>query len=100
MARLRDANGSSRAAIFSRLWETNDGLLPRSFAHGILKLGFRQRDMARMHELAAKNQEGRISATELEELDNYIEAGDLMALLQSKARQTLQIKERTPSKHG
>ncbi len=64
-------------------------MLPRSIARAVLKLGFRDEDKARIHELAAKNQDGTISRAELAELDNYIEAGDLMALLQSKARRTL-----------
>jgi hypothetical protein len=52
----------------------------------ILKLGFSSQDLSRIHELAVKNQEGRISPEEVKELDNYIQAGDLLALLQSKAR--------------
>ncbi len=83
-------NGASPAAIFTRMWETEDGKLPRTLARLVLKAGFPERDRARMHELALKNQEGTISAAELDELDNYVLAGDLMALLQSKARRTLQ----------
>ncbi len=79
-------NGTSEAAIFVRLWETENGKLPRALARLILKLGFSQKDKARMHELAAKNQEGRISTTELEELDSFVKAGDLLALLQSNAK--------------
>ncbi len=82
-------NGTSQAAIFSRLWETKEGLLPRTLARIVLKAGFPEADQARMHELALKNQQGRISRAELEELDSYITAGDLLALLQSKARRTL-----------
>jgi len=39
-----------------------------------------------MRELAAKNRRGDISHQELEELDNYITAGDILAIWQSKAR--------------
>lgn len=84
-----NGNGTSQAAIFSRLWETKDGLLPRTLARIVLRAGFPPADQDRMHELAMKNQQGRISRAELEELDSYITAGDLLALLQSKARRSL-----------
>jgi hypothetical protein len=91
---------TSEAAIFARLWETANGNLPRTLARHILKLGFPAQDKARMHELAIKNQEGRLSPKELEELDCYVKAGDLLALLQAKARRTLRrSKARVPS-HG
>src|SRR5438128_7182612 len=100
MPAAKNQNGTSQAAIFLRLWETEDGKLPRSLARIILKLGFRKNDKARMHELAVKNQEGRIAPSELEELDNYIQAGDLLALLQSKARSSLKKYKRPPAHHG
>jgi hypothetical protein len=63
-------------------------------ARHILQLGFSQEDRARMHELAVKNQEGRISAEELDELDNYIKVGDLLAILRLKARNALLVQRR------
>src|SRR5207302_2746735 len=72
MPATNQQNGASRAAIFVRLWETEDGRLPLPLARHILKLGFPKPDKARMHELAVKNQQGLISPSELEELDNYI----------------------------
>jgi hypothetical protein len=42
-----------------------------------------------MHELAEKNQEGLLAEAEKEILDNYIKVGDLLAILQSKARKAL-----------
>ncbi len=94
------SNGTSQAAIFLRLWETEDGTLPRTLARTILKLGFPKYDKARMHELAVKNQQARISTSELKELDNYIASGDLLALLQSKARSTLKKHKRGLAPHG
>jgi hypothetical protein len=93
-------NGTSQAAIFARLWQTERGTLPRILARQVLKLGFSTKDKARMHELAVKNQEGRISHEELEELDNFVTAGDLLALLQSKARRALKQEKAGPSQHG
>lgn len=100
MRATNHSNGTSQAAIFMRLWETEDGMLPQTLARTILKLGFPKFDKTRMHELALKNQEGRIAPSELEELDNYLRAGDLLALLQSKARTTLKKHKRAPARHG
>lgn len=93
------ANGTSQAAIFARLWEMRDGQLPRSLARQILKLQFSEQDKARMHELATRNQQERLSPAELQELDNYIVVGDLLALLQSKARRSLRQRPAS-TRHG
>jgi hypothetical protein len=55
----------------------------------LLRLGFSDEDKARMHELAVRNQSGLLSTAELQEPDSYINAGDLLAILHSKARQAL-----------
>ena len=65
----------------------------------MVNLGFTEGDRKKMHELAVKNQDGSISPPELEELDNYIEAGDLMALLQSKARRALKHGKETATRN-
>ncbi len=98
--RISSSNGTSEAAIFSRLWETEGGKLPRTLARQLLKLGFSEADKERMHELAVKNQGGQISAKELEELDHFVRAGDFLVLLQSKARKTLNQKKASPPRHG
>jgi hypothetical protein len=83
------ADDTSQAAIFARLWEAEEGHVPAELALEILKLRFSPQDEDRMHELAEKNRHGTITPAELETLDNYIKIGDLLALLQSKARQSL-----------
>jgi hypothetical protein len=88
------AKKTSAAAIFARLWETENGRLTPELARHVLRLTFGPEDRDRMHELALKNQDGQISPAELEELDNYIKVGDLLALLQSKARKLLKSKIR------
>jgi hypothetical protein len=80
---------TSETAIFGRVFTNGRKVMSRELARQILGLGFSDEDKARMHELAVKNQEGQISSEELEELDNYIKVGDLLAILQSKARQSL-----------
>jgi hypothetical protein len=52
-------------------------------------LDFSKADRERMNELAARNRDGRLSPHEDEELDNYIWVGQILGILQSKARQSL-----------
>jgi hypothetical protein len=92
-------NTTSEAAIFVRLWETEDKPLSLQMARQILRLKFSDKDRARMHLLAVKNQEGRIAPEELAELDNFVKVGDLLAILQSRARQRLQKQQTTGNGH-
>ncbi len=86
------STGTSEAAIFSRIFADGRRSLTPELARHILALEFSDDDKARMHELAAKNQEGRVSPEELRDLDNYIKVADLVAILQSKARKFLRTK--------
>jgi hypothetical protein len=95
-----NSNGRSLADIFARLWEIGPGKMPPTLARYVLRAGFAQPEKARMHELAVKNQDGVISPGELEELQNYVTAGDLLALLQSRARKALKVAKRPPVHHG
>ena len=80
---------TSEAAIFSRVWADEGHPLPAALARHVVKLGFSAEDQERMHELAAKNQAGELSPEEADEFDNFVRVGDLLAILQSKARQSL-----------
>jgi hypothetical protein len=84
---------TSELAIFSRLLKADKGDLPRELARYVLTLGFEEEDQARMRELAERNQEGVLSTEEQEELQNYVNAGHLLALLHSKARKSLKPKK-------
>jgi hypothetical protein len=81
--------GASEVAIFGRLIRADDGDLAHELARYLLTLGFSDEDQARMHELAERNQEGALAADEREELQSYVKAGHLLALLHSKARKSL-----------
>ena len=83
----RDA--TSKIAIFGRLIKADKTDLSRELARYILTLGFDEEDQNRMSELAQKNQEGSLSSDEKAELENFVKAGHLLALLHSKARKTL-----------
>ena len=89
---------SSEAAIFARVWDGRPGGLTLPVAKHVLQLGFGPEDEARMRELVARNRDGRLTDREREELDNFVKVGDLLAVLQSKARKLL--KSAPPSGNG
>ncbi|HEV3237829.1 MAG TPA: hypothetical protein VGZ25_12620 [Gemmataceae bacterium] len=59
-------------------------------ARSILKLKFDEATIARMNELAKRNQEGLLSEEERQELEVCVKVGDLLSLLQQKARKSLE----------
>jgi len=80
----------SEAAIFSRVLEPEKPMISPDAARSILGLDFTAADRERMNALAAKARAGTLSKEEDEELENYLRVGDLLAIMQSKARRTLQ----------
>lgn len=80
---------STEIAIFSRLLKFEKGDLAPDLARYVLTLGFEEADQNRMRELAERNQEGQLSLHEQEELQSYVKAGHLLALLHSKARKSI-----------
>jgi hypothetical protein len=88
---LRNA-GVSEAGILARVM--SDGLeqVPQDIARYILNLGFADKDKARMHDLAVRNQSDRLSAAEREELFAYAKAGTVLSILKVKSRRVLRIK--------
>jgi hypothetical protein len=86
--------GSSEVGILARVLSKEQGRLPREMARYILTLGFSDEDKARMHDLAIRNQEDRLSALEKEELFAYAKAGSVLSILKSKARVALRIKSK------
>jgi hypothetical protein len=77
------------AAIWERLFASIDPALSTDAARAILALKFSAEDQARAHELAAKASEGDLSAAEREQAEAYGEAGSVLSILKSKARQAL-----------
>jgi hypothetical protein len=78
---------NSDAELFLRLWDEHR--LTPTLARHLLKLQFDERDRMRMHDLAVKNQAGKLSAAKRRELDNYVRVGTLLSILQSRARERL-----------
>ena len=84
---------TAEAAILSRLVRPNRPDFSPEVAEALLKLDFDPADRDRMHDLAAKGQEGSLTKAEEEELDGYRRVGYFVDLLRSKARLSLR-------KHG
>ena len=82
----------NEVTILARLLGDDRGQLSPEMARHILDLGFSDRDQSRMHALAVRNQDDDLSPAEKEELHAFGKAGDLFAILKSKARKTLGIK--------
>jgi hypothetical protein len=76
-------------AILNRLIDPEADDLSPDAAHSLLALDFQEKDHARMAELSAMAQSGAITPEESEELQEYLQVADLLAVLQSKARRSL-----------
>jgi hypothetical protein len=87
--------GDNEVTILARVFDDELGLLPCDLARSIVDLDFSDRDKARMHDLAVRNQADALSPSEKEELYAFAKAGTLLSILQSKARRTLKIKPKT-----
>jgi hypothetical protein len=80
---------NTEAAIWERLIDPTDDDLSPEAARFLLRLDFRQMDHARMEELAQRSNDGTLTADEKVELQNYVRIGNVLALMQSKARLSL-----------
>jgi hypothetical protein len=84
--------GDNEVTILARVFDDERGLLPRDLARTILDVEFSERDKARMHDLAVRNQADALSRVEKEEMYGFAKTGTLLGILKSKARRTLKIK--------
>src|SRR5216683_5387128 len=80
---------SSEAAILSRVIQRSSLALSPEAVKALLDLGFSEEDRKKMHELAVKNQQGRLSQDEERELDSYVRIGRFLDLLSAKAARLL-----------
>ena len=79
----------NESEILSRVITPQNGNLSGQVAEAFLGLEFPKDDMRRMNELAEKNRHGEISQPERDEMERYSRVGNLINLLQSKARRSL-----------
>ena len=80
---------ATRASILELVIDPARGDLSAELARHILSLDFPAADQARYAELAARAQAGTLSAEERAELDDFLNVGDFLTILQSKARASL-----------
>ena len=87
--RAATTRGENEMSIFARILDNDRGRLSRSLARSFLKPGFSDQDKPRMHDLVVRNQNDELTHAEKEELFAFGRAGDLLAILKSKARRAL-----------
>ena len=82
----------NEVTILARFLGNENGQLPDNFARYIVTQEISERDKARMHDLALRNQDDALSPAEKEELIGFAKAASLLSILKARARRTLGIK--------
>ncbi len=77
------------ATIWARLIESQPEPLNPEAARYMLQVRFSEDDQLRLQELAERSQDGTLTEEEGREFDGYLHIGNLLAVMQSKARQAL-----------
>ncbi len=78
------------ATILEKMLQPATDSMPPSFARKVLDLRADSELLARIEVLRTKANQGALSSEEDAEYKEYVEAIDIIALLQQKARQVLQ----------
>jgi len=89
MANLLHTEGSTEAAILSRLIRPERDDLTKEAAQALLRLAFERRDLDRMHELVTRNQEDALTPAEQGELESYLRISSFLDLMHAKARRSV-----------
>ncbi len=76
-------------AILDQLADLDVRSISPETAQTLLKLRFNEFHHERFNLLTAKAREAGLTPSEQEELDEYIQTADILAIVQSKARQAL-----------
>jgi hypothetical protein len=98
MAATKKAMTEKIVKIFARVLGNGRKKLPPEIARYILGRGFSEKDKSRMHDLAARNQEDRLTEAERAEMIAFARAGTILGILQAKARLSLQSKAKKRTK--
>jgi hypothetical protein len=80
---------NTEAAILARLVQRGEAKLSQGAAEYLLSMRFDDDEIARMNELSELARQGTLSPEEERELDSYIHVGNLLGIMQSKARRAL-----------
>jgi hypothetical protein len=79
----------ARTTILEHVIEPQRGTLPPDLAKHILTWDFPQEDHARYEQLSEKAQDGTLTEDDRRELDDFLNVGDFLAIIQAKARASL-----------
>jgi len=75
--------------IWARLMQNPGGELLPEAAEYLLSIRFADSDVDRMRQLAERSETGELTDEERAEFDSYLHVGNLLAVIQSKARLAL-----------
>lgn len=85
----RSSISASEAAIVGRLMKPDQADFSPELAREILSLQLGTEDQTRIRQLSAKAQDGTLSASEEDEVENYRRVGYWLGILWSRARLSL-----------
>lgn len=77
------------AAIWARLMQAQSHALSPEAAEYLLSIRFGESDREHLRQLAERSEAGALTDEEQIEFDSYLHVGNLLAVLQSKARVAL-----------
>jgi len=75
--------------IWARLIQAQNQAISPEVARYLLAIGFGESDRQRMEYLADRSEAGALTREEEAEYDSYLHVGNLLAIMQSKARTVL-----------
>ncbi len=76
----------TEAKLWARLIDSQPDDLTPEAAKYFLRLGFTEEDQTRLQRLADRSDEGTLTKTEAREFHTYLHIGNLLAVMQFKAR--------------
>lgn len=82
-------NPDREPAIWAQLMQTPGDDLSPAAAEYLLSIRFADSDVDRMRRLAERSETGELTDEERAEFDSYLHVGNLLAVIQSKARVAL-----------
>jgi hypothetical protein len=89
MATQTRISESGDAAILARLIRPDDDSLAPEAARALLDIRFTDSDLARIHELAVKNQDDDLTPADKADLESYLRISSFLDLMHAKARRSL-----------
>jgi hypothetical protein len=84
-------NPNREAAIWARVMDSPSEVLTRAAAEYLLSFRFSSDDERRMLELAERSNSGALTAEELAELDSYLHVGNVLAVMQARAKALIRL---------